>query len=367
MKQLFQTSYFVLLFLWVFFIPSSLAYHFNEAAGIVHGVLVDYRIPTIAASAIFFAAVLLFSVYWLQRVNIHSLLRVLSLSIGISFLFQIFVGAYQFLFQRSLFGYIPFGEVDFSVSQIVKEVNVFGEMHKVPYGTTAHPNILAGYSVVSFLILLLHKEHLAFHRYILPVFILLTILCILLTQSFSAGIALVFGMCMYVASKKKELKKTLAIVIILFSLMLTTWFFFVPTNGNGNPSIQRRAQLHQISIQMTRTHPLFGVGWNNFTAEMEKYGYVQSTVRFLQPVHNVFLLLIAEMGIIGFLICLAWIYLLLRLPAAYLPVFSAFSILGSLDHYLGTITTGRMLLFLVVFILFQSIRQRHSLSKVDRV
>src|SRR6185369_13780429 len=48
------------LFLWIFSIPTSLAYHFDTSAGMVSGILVDYRIPQISACALLFSSFVAF-------------------------------------------------------------------------------------------------------------------------------------------------------------------------------------------------------------------------------------------------------------------------------------------------------------------
>jgi O-antigen ligase len=56
-------------------------------------------------------------------------------------------------------------------------------------------------------------------------------------------------------------------------------------------------------------NPFLGVGLNNFIPEAMSSVFLSGTNRFLQPVHNIFLLVLAEsglVGLVGFLIFLLY-------------------------------------------------------------
>ncbi len=349
MKFLTQTF----LFLWIFFIPSSLAYHYNVQTGLVHGILVDYRIPIISADVLFFIAFLALS--FLRRQESSQLKKLLVFSIGFTMIFQFCLALFQTIFQRSLFGYLPFGEVDYHSPAIAKGV-FNGFIYKLPYGTTVHPNILAGFFVVCFLVLATYKTK--FLKY----FFLMTLLIIFLTQSLSALIALLAGILVFLINKKYL--KLAKILVILFGLGVVFVLSNIRYTKYDIPSLARRAQLEQLAFSMIHDHPLTGVGWNNFTLEMDNYGYVRGNVRFLQPVHNMFLLLISELGIFGIVLVAIWIKLIWKANQITLVFLSAFTVLSSFDHYLLTLTTGRMLLILsLVVIKLVSSRPHSSMDK----
>jgi O-antigen ligase len=119
---------------------------------------------------------------------------------------------------------------------------------------------------------------------------------------------------------------------------------------------------------MIKDNPLLGVGLNNFTARMSEYGQVQANTRFLQPVHNVYLLWLAETGLAGLLIIFAVINYLVKsgekrvvsnvkgrkmkmgtvFSTSYLffiPVLMLL-IIGLVDHYPLTLQTGQLMLVL---------------------
>jgi putative inorganic carbon (HCO3(-)) transporter len=60
-----------------------------------------------------------------------------------------------------------------------------------------------------------------------------------------------------------------------------------------------RMQLNRVAMNMISAHPLLGVGINTFVDTMKQYDTTGVTYYFPQPVHNVFLLVAAEAGLVG--------------------------------------------------------------------
>ena len=112
-------------------------------------------------------------------------------------------------------------------------------------------------------------------------------------------------------------------------------------------SFSRRSELTKIALKMFTDHPLSGAGLNNFTVVMDQYGYVPATTRFLQPVHNIYLLILSETGLIG---AMGFGYLFLKGPfwRGKAGPYWILLFLGLFDHYPLTLQTG-MLLFILVF------------------
>ena len=76
---------------------------------------------------------------------------------------------------------------------------------------------------------------------------------------------------------------------------------------------------------------------------MDNYGYIPSTTRFLQPVHNIYLLLLSEAGVIGLFMFL-WILWRAKKHWVILIVF----FLGLVDHYFLTLQQGQLLLVILL-------------------
>src|SRR5205823_5918646 len=68
-----------------------------------------------------------------------------------------------------------------------------------------------------------------------------------------------------------------------------------------NLSIIRREELAEIALKHFYSSPLFGVGLNNFLIATATSELITGPSRFLQPVHNIFLLTLSETGLVGFL------------------------------------------------------------------
>jgi O-antigen ligase len=113
-----------------------------------------------------------------------------------------------------------------------------------------------------------------------------------------------------------------------------------------------RAWLTQEAIQMIRERPLTGYGIGSFITELSKRageGYI------IEPVHNIFLLAGAELGLpgilflIGLSVVIAICIVKVKTPQAILAsgILSGLGIISLFDHYLWTLAPGRVLLALV--------------------
>lgn len=118
-------------------------------------------------------------------------------------------------------------------------------------------------------------------------------------------------------------------------------------------TILRRMEMSKIAIEVFSKSPLIGIGLNNFIPASAA-GLTIDPTRFLQPVHNLLLLILAETGILGLV---GWVFLIgwpilkkiisYQLPVTiFLPLFIVF-FLGLFDHYWLTLPQGYRLLFII--------------------
>ena len=112
-----------------------------------------------------------------------------------------------------------------------------------------------------------------------------------------------------------------------------------------------------IDPEIIKKHPIIGVGYANFTPYAEKH-FDQKVM-----VHNAYLLMIAELGIVGFSLFLALIGhgiyqgMLFVKDMKYLSLFGAFMallILGVFDYYLLFFQPIRLLFFFILALLYTS-------------
>lgn len=268
---------------------------------------------------------------------------------------QSFLAYYHFFQQQSFAPYFVWGETNLNDLILVSRGQFFLQEKILPYGTTAHPNILAGMLTI-FSIIIINKKNTQ------PLVKLLlfsnALLIIFFTQSFSAFLSLLMFI-IYVLIKKifkqndklkiisinwqKHLTLTFAVLLIAIPLIIQVLDQHLAKNYL---SISRRAMLNRAAWQMFLDHPFFGLGFNNFVKEVENYSQHYELVRFVQPVHHGGLLLISESGLVGLglLLCLIfrfrkkinWPGLLILTPII------------SLDHYLITQPLGLMILILLI-------------------
>jgi O-antigen ligase len=126
-------------------------------------------------------------------------------------------------------------------------------------------------------------------------------------------------------------------------------------------SVVVRGQLNGAAIQIVRLSPLLGVGLGNFLVKLP--GVLPSrTIYFLQPVHNIYLLLLAETGVIGLTFFLTAVaYTVCKHMHSIVTVsLLALLVLGLVDHYLFTLQQGQLLLATLIGLSFSDIHQSSS-------
>ena len=226
-----------------------------------------------------------------------------------------------------------------------------------------HPNILGGFAFVALLgpaSLFLNNrkpDYLALLLFI-PGIALLAI-----TFSRAAWLALISFSLVLIWKSKYFDRKRLAILLTLstLSFMLTLFPYrqlvaartINTTSHSEEFSFIGRAWLNQEATTMIRERPLTGVGIGSFILQLAQgagQGYV------IEPVHNIFLLAGAELGIPGLLLITAltisFAYQLstIQNPNAILAgaTITGLGVIGLFDHYLWTLAPGRLMLGLMV-------------------
>lgn len=198
------------------------------------------------------------------------------------------------------------------------------------YGTFPHPNIFGSY-VGAILLLLLGYFSLRKGRimerwsrrssWMLSVSLINVLsLGLLLSFSRSAWLGFGVGVCTlaFVVFLQKDLgvKKwffKIALVLVVGGAIFTGMLHEVIFPRFDGAIIQReasvidRAVLTYQALEIIREHPWLGVGAGNYTlAVMQKYPNIP--VWDAQPVHNIFLLIWAELGIFGLLLFVGFLF-----------------------------------------------------------
>ncbi len=248
-----------------------------------------------------------------------------------------------------------------------------------PYGAFPHPNILAGYLAVGIWLatnLLDHVSKRSFKKRELKIGLaLLLSLSIALqssalwtTMSRSALLALgivLIGIVLWHAIERQRLSQAIVISVcsIVLPMMILTWMFswYALPRAEGLLATETAPTLEQLSIEQRvssmdhvfnaiEKKPLSGVGIGN------------ATVAHAEPVHNVFLLILHETGLFGIVSIVFFGVSIMALlwnqwhestrnrqmvKTAGLILTTLF-LIGLFDHYLWSLHTGSLLLWLCI-------------------
>ncbi len=267
---------------------------------------------------------------------------VLWISIA-SVLLQGVLGTMQFLGGASL-GLSMLGE-----SQVVSGmqgssfVTLNNEVFLRAYGTFPHPNVLGGYFVMNVLLgVFLYSKSKDFYKKLSILLIILSSIFVTLTFS-RISILLVLG---------------IVFVTLVYKLIKGKLFSFTPlllverfTNlmAGNDTSWADRVNLMKSSFSVMKNNWMVGTGLGNFTKGMESV--IPTTVNgvlLIQPVHNVALLMITELGILGSLL---YVVLLGKILISNISKMNWFKwlviislvIIGCFDHYLFSLPQGMVI------------------------
>ncbi len=291
----------------------------------------------------------LFGVY-LASQNFEELIKKIFWPLLISTIFISVLAILQFIKETDL-GFWILGERNFSLSApAIAKFDFKGVQFLRPYATFPHPNTLAAYLVIVPVILSLSQDLRSRNKFGMTMNILAG-LALILTASrialFAAAVELVFFL------------KSRGLLILLFLLLFLSPFLvtrYISLIDFDNLSFSRREQLSRIGINLVSQNYLTGVGLNNFIPVTSEQLLVGQS-RFLQPIHNIFLLTLAETGLIGligliFLMGFPILKLFRLYPTHYslsplLLLWMVVIFLGMFDHYFLTQPQGLRVLFLL--------------------
>ncbi|PIS42693.1 MAG: hypothetical protein COT24_02200 [Candidatus Kerfeldbacteria bacterium CG08_land_8_20_14_0_20_40_16] len=317
--------------------------------------------------------------FWLITTSVFKLTKI-SIAYVFAAVAQSLVGIYQFVFQSS-FGSKWLGmnslEIAASGTSVIEtSTNRFLRA----YGSFPHPNILAGFLLIGlFLIIGLYLQTKRKERHFL-ILVGLVIIVAGFFCTFSRAAWLVFGISLFfllgVVDPRKYFREwhrsilklvgVVAMVFLVFALLYPQTIItrFSLQERLEKLSISQRTNYYQDAFNLIQKHPLSGVGLNNYTLAVNYEVDSSLSGQEYQPVHNVYLLVLSELGIFGLLIFLFLIFQVLKegwralvrrsFPnsdnwfSVYLVILIAVFILFLFDHYFWTLSVGIMLFWLMV-------------------
>ena len=282
-------------------------------------------------------------------------LRPLSLTI----IFFSLLAIAQFFLQRTVGGPLYFlGERSFSASTPgITLVNFFGKEYLRAYSTFSHSNSLAGFLGASMFILFAQR---AGKNARLKTFSLIFgLFAFFLTFSLGAYLGLLSAGIFYLIIRNFEgYSKRLTNFVFLELLVLTV---IMPVlagqlvyKGISFPEdVYDRVVLSKAAGHIFSSSPLWGVGLNNFIIKLPEVVGSPHLSWWLQPVHNIFLLILSESGIVGLIFFSYLILAALKkaLELRHLALFLSLIFIvvtGSIDHYWLTLQQNQLLFSLVL-------------------
>lgn len=397
-------KYFIFALL-ILFLPSQLGYHFWPEWSLVQGTRVDYLSPTIYFTDILAITLIVLEIKSLQINRKLTLFLVLGMFLNVSLSTHPVISLYSWLkviefilvglvvyknkhaFGRLTTQIAPAVLIWTSVLAVLQWLNrgslngifyLLGErtfttqtpgialskiMNTVslrPYATLPHPNVLAGVIAVLWLyILKTHQKNILFY-----VVSGLSFVTLILTESYSAWIALIVSIGFIFLEKliTPRIQLTWKLFIVsIFTLSLTT-LFFVKTPpleiAQSNNSRERLELLYLSGISLTQ-NPVTGTGLGTFITQIPQNAqllpavYRTRSTSWLQPVHNIPVLLFSETGIVGIVIaCMLLTYIPMSAPFVFILETSLF------DHYWITLQAPALLLAILVALAYNTKKSR---------
>ncbi len=296
------------------------------------------------------------------------LVKVISI-LGLGSVFESILAIAQFFNKGSIGGVLYYlGERTFtSTTPGISNASIQGELVLRPYATFPHPNVLAGYLVVVmtlvlFLFVMISKKQKTISYQLSVIsYLILSTFALFLTLSRIAVLVwvLVLG---FVLVKKilssnvviKQVGNMLTIFIIIAFVFFTPLFSRFLETSIREQSVVQRKELINASVEMVKEKPFTGVGLGNFIPTLVNISGPLKSSTYLQPVHNIYLLVAAETGLIGLGFFLIFLYKTFKKTSHKLHiishmrlVFLIILVLGMFDHYFLTLQQGQ-LLFVVV-------------------
>ena len=393
----------------IFFIPSQLGKHFWPNFSFISGIRIDYLSPTIYFTDLLILALLILVFIksfrngilnkWFENTKFQKMLFLLSSFLAVNTLLSqnIFLSFYYFLklIEFSLFAYIvvifiskvgkkelsltiSFAIILQSVISIVQYINqrsiegvfyflgersfsgatpgianasIDGSLLLRAYGTFSHPNVLGGFLLL-FMVFLLFNIKNKKTESILPIAaIIIGSSALILTFSRLSIVLWIISLAIFAVLKIRKgfLDKGIFIFLILaftiFTAIIYSAFFFrISQTSLSEESFILREALFLDAIFVFLKNPVIGAGMGNFISKASLYG----NIYILQPAHNIFLLILIQTGIIGFMVSLWLLYktyinLLVKKSPYLIMIFFWIIVLGMFDHYFLTVQQGQLM------------------------
>lgn len=398
-KQLNQRFSKILIFVFILLLPTQLGKHFFLPFSYISGVRVDYLAPTLYLTDLIVVLLFLLNFNFLRTLltnkklilgltlllipvllaispleSIYKYVKILELvfvcaifrkkyitnkNLLIAFflgsVFELILLIFQFVTKHSLGGvFYFFGERYLSLSSPnVAKATVAGIEILRPYGTFSHPNSLAGFYLLLFFFFAANNKF--GDSWIKKIFLFICSILILFSFSkLAIGIFVFLNIIFYFVKKQVKLCLPCLLSRMATFCLLGLIFFFAKTDPT---SLDKRLELIGNAFKVILSHPWFGVGLGNYL--FAQNSFPTRFIYFLnQPVHNIFLLFISEVGVlVAFTLTLINYKQIICLIKKHAYVLLVFVLTGFFDHYWLTLQQN----FLLMGVIFARLSSQDKL------
>lgn len=399
------------LFLLLILIPTQLGLHFWPKWSFVYGLPIDLLAPTLFCTDIltgflvltnfrmftpyakYLAGLLIFSfinicfsVIW--QIAFFKWIKIFEMVLLVIFLskqnlvrteniyrvlfygsvFFALLGIAQFFLGKTLGGPLYFlGERTFNSSTPgIALVSIGGVDHLRAYSSFSHPNSLAGYLGAILIITLLSGK--INKSTINSICTIIITLGLLLTFSASAYFAILISLLFLLIFAKRRFVKHSVLLFLLVSVVLSLllplyslWIaaFFKPIAE----SVTQRLDLAYMAGELISKNFFTGVGMGNFIVNIPGLKGIFTYSWLLQPVHNIYLLIASEGGVVAVFIFTVFIYKVFmkslkdkKFNLVLALIFLLFA--GLFDHYLLSLQQNLISFSLIAGLAFHKTGQK---------
>jgi len=313
--------------------------------------------------------------------------------IASSAVIQSLIGILQVVLNSSI-GLAAVGESVFNEGLIYISKSMIGDTLRVrAYGTFPHPNLLSGFLFIAFVIIgfyfvagglhLKSSEVFSRRNFKLGALLSVIILGLYLGQSrtvlLAIGLSLVMMLAWFIIRNFHSVF-SYSTLLLLIAVITAVFIFVFQERINSlftydRNSFSDRISMQEIAIDAIRENPSFGLGPNGYLEYIGENKPLLSHFSFIvEPVHNVFLLVASETGVLSAVFFILYIAALSamalrrninnRFLYIVIPIVLYLLFVLNLDHYLLTLKQGCVLfaisLFLVSYERKKDIGAMHS-------
>ena len=314
--------------------------------------------------------------YAIKRFNFHISLIVLVCSA----VFQSIIAIGQYVRQADLgLRYLGEGMLGLHINGVAVFINETGERVMRAYGTTPHPNVLAGFlflSIFALYFIWFYRKGFS-HNINLLYSVVYAIMLAGLLLTFSRTIIFFWALGFIIRGlligflpkyrnkfwlnsemRRKIISILLVTAIVLASFIIMAWPEVLSRIKISPDDEAVKLRVYYASETIDQRLNWFGSGAGNFVVWL-KSKQPNLPEYLYQPVHNIYLLLYSELGILGLITFLSLIgytfydfyhsYKFQKLfHYSFILVLASILLMGMFDHFLWTLQQGRFILWLSI-------------------